>query len=1565
MLVICLYLALHLPPVQQWLVNRATAFLSKELGTTVKIDRLYVHFYNRLELQGLLILDKKKDTLLSAGSAQVNVTDWFFMRDKVTLKYLSLSNAKVQLQRTDTVWNHQFILDYFGGGSSTSTTKKSKGIEFDIEEVHFRQLHFSQRDSWIGHDQEIKLKGLDLQAKDIDLDKRRIAISSLFLDEPQFIQRDYTGTREKLGIPKKKKPAPDPSAPKPAFEWNPDNWIVDVRELHIFNGVVNIEKETIRDTYTDRFDGQHLRFDKISGSMQQLHIEKDTLDALINLSTKERSGFEVKQLSARFRFSPHLMEFNQLNLETNKSRLGSYYSMAFDDFEDDMSDFLSKVKMTAKFENSMLNSDDIGFFAPEVNSWKKIVSISGEGRGTVDNLKFKNLDLRSGSSQLAGDLMLLGLPDIDETFIDYKAETFRTNFYDLVAIAPSLRNVSTPNLKALGNMEFRGTATGFIRDFVAFGDIQSNLGNITADLNMKFPEQGKSSYSGKIKSRSFELGQFINNKSLGAITLDAQVKGTGFSAQDIQLHTDATIERIEIGGKPLQNISIAGDYSKNLFRGEASINDPHMQVSGFKGTIDLDKKRPEFNFTANMNWLALKPLGITLDDFCLSGLLNINFTGSDIDDFLGSLRIQQGKLTHKEQPLSFDSLALTAVETSQGKRLTLRSNQIDAQLDGRFKILELPQAFEVLLNKYYPAYFAQPSYNPNDQHFNYRIQTRHVDPYVRLIDKRLSGFNNATLEGDLFLDNNQLDLTGRIPSLTYDGIAFNNIRLQATGRGDSLQATIDADDIALNDSLHLPTTNLQLIAKQDVSRITLNTSASKTISSASIDAEIKTFANGLDVYFFPSSIIINDRKWQLEENGEISLRDQLVKAKNIRFVQGNQQIIVETEESGLFDQQNDVVIKLNQINANDFTGFLLPKPRIEGIVNGEVRIENAFESPYLVYNTTIEQLKVDNDSIGLVRSRGNYSNHTGLLRFNARADNPENQFNINGKILTRDSSENATWIAIQSKRFNLALLNTYLRDILEDISGFAETEDLTISGSPDNLLLTGKTKIADASMRVSYTKCLYRIRDEEIVFGPDRIELGTLTLRDSLNNTGTLSGTMRHDFFNDFVFQNLRFDTRKLLLLQTTKRDNNQFYGRVIGEARLNLTGTQDDMVMNITGRPSDTDSSHIYILSGSSAENGGIDYIDFIQFGKQVQDEAKAKLASRILVNMTLTATPACNIDVVLDEATGDIIKGQGRGILNIRVGNNEPLTINGRYEITRGEYTFNFQTFLKKYFTVNSGSITWNGDPFEAKIDILAEYLANNVDFSNISAATGFRQRSDIRVVAHLTETLLKPYIDFEFLLPEASSLRNDFIVTKRLQQFREDKNELNKQVTSLLLFNTFINNNSSFINASSGYNVLSSTIGGVVSNMVSGFFNKFLQKYLKNTSLYLDVNSSMGTDLQRNVATLQAAAKSGLVFTLMNGRLVITAGVNLDYNNPYAATANNVLITPDITAEWILTRDGRVRIVGFNRTNFDILGQRNRTGANLSYRKEAERLRNLFSNPAKRRQRLAAKEAAKEEL
>jgi hypothetical protein len=80
--------------------------------------------------------------------------------------------------------------------------------------------------------------------------------------------------------------------------------------------------------------------------------------------------------------------------------------------------------------------------------------------------------------------------------------------------------------------------------------------------------------------------------------------------------------------------------------------------------------------------------------------------------------------------------------------------------------------------------------------------------------------------------------------------------------------------------------------------------------------------------------------------------------------------------------------------------------------------------------------------------------------------------------------------------------------------------------------------------------------------------------------------------------------------------------------------------------------------------------------------------------------------------------------------------------------------------------------------------------------------------------------------------------------------------------------------------------------------------------------------------------------LIKTYLNNRLIITLGGNLDYNNPYLSQGGttNLLITPDFSAEWLITRDGKLRVVGFRRSSIDVvLGQRNRQGISLTYKRE----------------------------
>ena len=104
---------LHINPVQNLLISVVTKTLSKNLQTKVSIKHINLSFFNKMSLQELMIADRKKDTLLFAGTAKVNITDWFFLKDKISINNLALDNAIINMHRKDSVWNYQFLVDYF------------------------------------------------------------------------------------------------------------------------------------------------------------------------------------------------------------------------------------------------------------------------------------------------------------------------------------------------------------------------------------------------------------------------------------------------------------------------------------------------------------------------------------------------------------------------------------------------------------------------------------------------------------------------------------------------------------------------------------------------------------------------------------------------------------------------------------------------------------------------------------------------------------------------------------------------------------------------------------------------------------------------------------------------------------------------------------------------------------------------------------------------------------------------------------------------------------------------------------------------------------------------------------------------------------------------------------------------------------------------------------------------------------------------------------------------------------------------------------------------------------
>src|SRR6185503_5074200 len=237
------------------------------------------------------------------------------------------------------------------------------------------------------------------------------------------------------------------------LRWNPDGWTVHIDKLKINNGDFKNIKQ-IEGTYKDFFDGRNIDFAAINGTFSNLIFNNDTLTTSVQLNTKERSGFEVKSMVADAKLTPHEMSFDKLEIKTNNSVIRDYFSMKYEDFND-MNDFITKIKMQARFENAEIDSDDIAFFAPEAKAWNKKIKISGLARGTVDDLFGNEMTIQAGNNTyLSGDISLTGLPDINRTFIDFKANSFRTTYSDVITFIPSIRKITMPNLQSISYLDF-------------------------------------------------------------------------------------------------------------------------------------------------------------------------------------------------------------------------------------------------------------------------------------------------------------------------------------------------------------------------------------------------------------------------------------------------------------------------------------------------------------------------------------------------------------------------------------------------------------------------------------------------------------------------------------------------------------------------------------------------------------------------------------------------------------------------------------------------------------------------------------------------------------------------------------------------------------------------------------------------------------------------------------------------------------------------------------------------------------------------------------------------------
>lgn len=1531
------------------IVNR----LSKDLNTKISFKRVGFSLFNKLNIEGVLVEDQKRDTLLYAGRIQVRITDWFFFKDKAELKYIGLENALIRINRADPVWNYHFLENFF---SSSGGSGKKASIEFDLKKVNLENVVFQKEDKWSGEDLLISLKKMTLDANEINFASRKANIASLVFTQPRFHIKKYNGNKPDTAVASLTEEMNDAPADS-LLRWNRGGWQLYISGLKIKDGVFKNDKETGAPPHA-WFDGRHIEFAAIDADFEGVRWEKDTITANLKLKTRERSGFEVKSMVADIKVNPKIMEFDNMEIITNKSVIRRYYAMEYDDFDEDMSDYINQVRMNAAFEDAEIHSDDIAFFAPNLSEWKKKIRVNGKARGTVDDLFTDDIEIEAGkNTYLNGDISLVGLPDINETFIDFKANRFRTNYSDAIGIFPQLARIKNPDLRQIQYLDFTGSFTGFIRDFVTFGNIQTNLGSVTSDLNMKLPKGQPPVYSGNIAANHFHLGRFLNNAKVGAISFDGKVMGRGFEWETLIATVDGTISEIGLNDYTYQNVSLNGRLNQRLFDGKAAVKDPNLNFD-LNGLIDFNGTEPKFDLLAHVGNAHLGKLNIWNNNLSVSGNLNLNFTGNEIDNFRGRVYGEKIMLRNDSTSFLLDTLSVTSGMLNGEKYLSVMSNEFEGNITGHFSIKELPASFSHFLSKYYPAYIRPPQKLPEKEIFTFDIKTRYPEDLVRLIHPHMSGLNNSSLNGKINMEKNELELNADIPYFAFKNFIVINSRITGSGDLEKLAFSGVIDQININDSINLPNTRLGFISQNDISEVKIITERNtNALGGAELKMKVQTFNDGASVHFDSSSLMVNGKTWNIEKDGELSLRKNTISYALMVLRESNQEIKLSTLPSDVGDW-NDIRVDVKNLNIGDITPYLVRSGRIEGLVTGTVKIEDPQNRMNVLADVNAEQLRWDNDSIGQLYSTITYINKTGELTGKAYNTHPDEKISLDLKFNLRDSANTIDdYLDINPDNYPVKIIERFTGTLFTHLEGFATGKVRIINPGSENIKIIGKPRLRNAALTVDFTKCRYSIDDTEIEFTENLMNFGTLRIKDRFGRTAIAQGSIRHNSFRDMKYDiSVQTGALPVEMLNTSSTDNKNFYGRAKGTGRLTLSGPQSDMLMKINAVASYADSSYITIPSSSSRETGMADFLVERKYGREMEAAKSLSGETNITYDVDLTASSQVNIKVVLDELTGDEIQGRGAGNLKIRAGTNEALSIRGRYDILDGNYQFTFQSFIKKPFELkkNAGNyIEWTGDPYNATINITAIYKTDKeVSFAPIVSSaninTGYSSLKDeVYVVAKLSGNLFSPDIKFELDFPDGSPAKNDPQLILTLQQIQNNENELNKQVAYLILSDNFAPAGST--TTTDNYS-LSGAVVNTITGKVAAEINKVLNNFLNriDPNLRVSLSSSFKRDFLNENTSLIDFDRSSSNVTLgrsfFNDRFIFTFEGTLDVPI-YKDASYTTQLLPNITTEVLINKSGSVRATFFYRQNVDFLTgasatgtqRATRVGASLSFRKD----------------------------
>lgn len=1301
------------------------------------------------------------------------------------------------------------------------------------------------------------------------------------------------------------------------------------------------------------------------------------------LAMRERSGFVVEDLAGCLCIANGCIDIREGHIRTAKSNI-ELPSLSLIGLDWALyKNFVEEVDITAQVVNTTLSSDDIAYFSPKMKDWHlTLTDVNADVSGPVADMSGSLRSVRTGAdTKLSVDFAAQGLPDVGKGHFKADISELTTSAADVDRLAAALTGKNLPDevlriAKNAGKIGLTGKFDGTLTAFAADAALATEIGGATCLLQVSSLRDGCRGVLGDVKTSSLQLGELLENDLLGPLSLNVHVNGE-LSSEHSDAEVSGEILRLGINGYDYDSLRMKGHLVNREFNGLIEARDRNLRFD-FRGLLDLnDEQRPRYDFALDLEEANLAALGVNRRDSVsvLAARIAARAVGRTLDDLNGIIFVRDVSYRYNDRELAADSVVIVGRNSLSDKFIRLRSDFVDADYEGKTSYKEVFAYLQQRFRDYVPTLDGGPGWQAQhpdtvelaDGYSQLTVNVRKINPLVNAVSPGLQIADGSQLLLRINPANDKLSFEAASDYIERGRMLVTRLNLDAHNRGDSLVFAASTENLYLN-SFHMSRVGMSGGAKDN--KLELITDFADTIGDVSGRIGFRSeFARGrgpagrqIDLRLTPSYISRGEKTWNIYTDG-ITADTSRIRIDRFRMVNAGQQLLLDGVVSRRL--QDSVQLTLHNFELAPFSQFTSSMGyRVDGRTNGSATMKAVLGAGEVQADIVVDSISINDLAVPSIwlRSRWDFiQNRAGILV----------QQRENLDTLVRGfyaPSQKRYYARATLDAVELSALDPLLKGVVERTGGNADV-DIALRGSGKEANLSGQIAVRDFTTTVDFTQVTYTMPRAVIEVKNNHLIAEGVPLYDPEKNEGLFSIDLNLEHLSN-IFYSVKVLPKELMVLNTTSKDNDLFYGRIFASGSATIAGSKGGVKMDIVAT-TEGDSEFYMPLSGQSNAKTAdfvtfvtpeqIDTTDYLVRKKllfQQQGRKKEAAGSTMDITMALNVQDNTAFQLVIDPTVGSALKGRGNGMLNLHINpGNGIFNMYGDYTLIEGSFLFSLQNIITKKFIIESGSmIQWTGEPVDARLDINAVYklktslqpLLNTVTASSDDDQSGSRisDRSvPVDCKIHIGGRLSNPQLDFSVVVP-VTDIETQAAVASVLNTQEAQA----QQFISLVALGTFSNSGSANIGASSGV----ATGLEMLTNQLTNWFSTDDYRIILN---YRAGSEMTGDEVDFGFST-----------NLINNRLLVEVEGNYIIDNKQAVSNNVSNFMGEAHVTWLIDKSGNLRLKAFTQTidRFDENQGLQETGIGISYKEDfnnfkdlKQRIRDRFTNKKRQKKRQARRE------